>query len=84
LAANATCTFTINVTGTTAGVKNNTTSAVTSNESGAGNAASASVTVQAQAQTVGVPASSAPALGLLILLLAGMGSLLARRAQTQV
>ena len=33
------------MTGTTAGVKNNTTSAVTSNEGGNGNTASASITV---------------------------------------
>ena len=45
LAGSASCTFRVNVTGTTAGPKNNTTSAVTSNEGGPGNTASASVTV---------------------------------------
>jgi hypothetical protein len=46
LAGSASCTFSLNVTGTSAGVKNNVTSAVTSNE-GSGAAASASVTVVA-------------------------------------
>ena len=45
LAANSTCTFQVNVTGTTAGVKNNTTSAVTSIEGGNGNVATATLTV---------------------------------------
>lgn len=45
LAASASCTFAVNVTGTTAGVKNNTTGNVTSTEGGAGGTASASVTV---------------------------------------
>ena len=43
-----TCTVVVNVTGTTAGVKNNTTSAVTSNEGGNGAPASASITVGSQ------------------------------------
>ena len=47
LAASATCTFSVNVTGTTAGTKNNTTSAVTSVEGGTGGTASATVTVAA-------------------------------------
>ncbi len=47
LAASASCSFWVNVTGTTEGAKNNTTSAVTSNEGGNGNSASASVTVGA-------------------------------------
>ena len=41
------CTFSVNVTGTTVGVKNNVTSAVTSVEGGTGSTASASVTVVA-------------------------------------
>jgi uncharacterized repeat protein (TIGR01451 family) len=36
LAASASCNFSVNVTGTTAGVKNNTTGAISSTESGAG------------------------------------------------
>jgi hypothetical protein len=47
LAANASCTFSVNVTGTTSGTKNNTTGAVTSVEGGTGGTASASVTVAA-------------------------------------
>ncbi len=45
LAGSASCTFGVNVTGTTAGTKNNTTGAVTAVESGTGGTASASVTV---------------------------------------
>jgi phospholipase C len=45
LAASASCSFSVNVTGTMEGVKNNTTSAVTSNEGGDGNSASATITV---------------------------------------
>src|SRR5579872_266732 len=41
------CTFSVNVTGTTAGVKSEVTGAVTSNEGGAGSTASASITVVA-------------------------------------
>jgi hypothetical protein len=47
LTANGACNFSVNVTGTTAGVKNNVTSAVTSNEGGTGLPASASLTVVA-------------------------------------
>jgi len=45
LAASASCNFSVTVTGTAAGDKNNTTSAVTSNEGGNGSAASATITV---------------------------------------
>jgi uncharacterized repeat protein (TIGR01451 family) len=47
LAANSSCTFSVNVTGTAAGLQNNTTSAVTSNEGGSGGTASASLKVEA-------------------------------------
>jgi hypothetical protein len=45
LAGSGSCSFSVNVTGTTAGTKNNVTGAITSAESGAGGTASASVTV---------------------------------------
>jgi uncharacterized repeat protein (TIGR01451 family) len=45
LAGSATCTISVSITGTTAGVKNNTTGAVTSTEGGTGGTASATVTV---------------------------------------
>ncbi len=47
LASSASCTFSVNVTGTTAGVKTNVTGAPTSNEGGTGTTATASVTVVA-------------------------------------
>jgi uncharacterized repeat protein (TIGR01451 family) len=45
VAASGTCIVSVNITATTAGVKNNTTGNVTSNEGGTGSTASASVTV---------------------------------------
>ena len=45
LAASSSCNFSVNVTSVSAGVQNNTTSAVSSTEGGAGGTASASVTV---------------------------------------
>jgi uncharacterized repeat protein (TIGR01451 family) len=45
LGANASCTFTVNVRATSTGPKNNTTTNVTSNEAGPGNAAAAATTV---------------------------------------
>src|SRR5207249_2126034 len=46
LAANSNCTVSVNVKGTTAGVKNNTTTAIMSNESGSGSTSNtATVTV---------------------------------------
>ncbi|MBZ5555371.1 MAG: DUF11 domain-containing protein [Acidobacteriia bacterium] len=47
LAASTSCTFSVDVTGTTAGTKNNTTGAVTSTEGGTGGTASASLAVVA-------------------------------------
>jgi uncharacterized repeat protein (TIGR01451 family) len=47
LAASASCTFSVNVTGTAAGTQNNTTGAVTSTEGGAGGTASTSTIVVA-------------------------------------
>jgi uncharacterized repeat protein (TIGR01451 family) len=46
LAASTSCTFSINVTGTTGGTKNNTTGNVTSTEGGTGGTASASLNVE--------------------------------------
>ncbi|HWF06398.1 MAG TPA: hypothetical protein VHA06_22100, partial [Candidatus Angelobacter sp.] len=45
VAASSSCTFAVNVTGTTVGTKNNTTGAVTSTEGGPGGTASASTSV---------------------------------------
>jgi CSLREA domain-containing protein/uncharacterized repeat protein (TIGR01451 family) len=47
IAQSSSCTFSVNVTGTSAGQQNNTTSAVTSTEGGTGGTASASVAVVA-------------------------------------
>jgi hypothetical protein len=62
LATTAKCTFVVNVTGITAGLQNNTTTAVTSTEGGNGGTASASVTVNPPATitaTAGTPQSAA-------------------------
>ena len=58
LAANAFCTFSINVTPTTTGNKVNTTSQVTSNEGGNGNAATATLIVSGSASTTTTLTSS--------------------------
>jgi uncharacterized repeat protein (TIGR01451 family) len=50
LASSGSCTFSVNVTGTTAGTKNNTTGQISSTQSGAGLTASASMTVVAPPQ----------------------------------
>jgi len=68
LAAGASCTFAVDVTGTTAGVKNNTSGAVTSSNGGTGNTASASITVVA-------PPSISKAFGAGSILLNGSTSL---------
>ena len=72
----------MNVTGITAGTQNNVTGAVGSTEGGTGGTASATLIVSAA--PAGVPALSIPALGGLILLLAGLGWLLTgKNAQPQ-
>jgi hypothetical protein len=77
--ASASCTFSVTVVGKGIGVQNNTTTNVTSNQSGAGNAATASVTVVSPST---IPVMSLPALAGFALLLAGLGSFLARKSQT--
>ena len=52
LAQSASCSFTVNVTGTAGGLQNNTTGNVTSTEGGTGGTASASITVLAPDLTV--------------------------------
>lgn len=58
LAANASCTVSLNVTGTTTGTKVNTTSTVASNEAAPGAAATASLTVNAVPATTTALSSS--------------------------
>ncbi len=60
LAAGASCTFAVNVTGTASGTQNNTTSAVTSNEAGNGAAASASLIVAGASQQPPQPTDISP------------------------
>ena len=76
LAASAGCTFSVGVTGTTAGTKNNTTGAVTSVEGGPGGTASASVSVAAATP----PPSDIPTLRQWALWLLGLFILVATAA----
>jgi putative cell wall-binding protein len=59
IAAAGSCTFSVNATATTSGVKDNTAGPVTSTEGGAGNTATASITVNAP---VGSPSVTNPPL----------------------
>jgi len=60
LAAGASCTFAVNVVGTTAGAQNNVTSAVTSTEAGNGSTASAQITVVGPSQQPTEPTDITP------------------------
>jgi len=60
LAAGASCTFAINVAGTTVGAQNNVTSAVTSTEAGSGGTASAQITVNGPSQQPTEPTDISP------------------------
>ena len=62
LAASATCSFGMDVTGTTAGTKHDTTSAITSTEGGTGGTASASLVVT-DPNASPAPSASAPPTG---------------------
>jgi len=58
LGASASCTFSANITAASAGTKNNTTTQVTSNEGGNGNAASATIVVNEPATTPTTPSTT--------------------------
>lgn len=60
LAANVTCNFAANVTGMSAGLQNNVTTAVTSTEGGNGKTATASITVVGPSQQPAEPADITP------------------------
>ena len=60
LAAGASCTFAVNIVGTTAGAQNNVTSAVTSTEAGNGSTASAQITVVGPSQQPAEPTDITP------------------------
>src|ERR1700722_9311600 len=60
LSAAASCSFAVNVLGTTAGAQNNVTSAVTSTEAGNGKAASAQITVIGPSQQPTEPTNITP------------------------
>jgi arabinogalactan endo-1,4-beta-galactosidase len=60
LAANASCNFAVNVTGTSAGLQNNVTSAVTSTEGGNGKTATAGITVVEPSQQPAEPTDITP------------------------
>jgi len=63
LAGGASCSFAVNVTGTTTATQNNTTSAVTSTEAGSGKAASASLIVTGPSQQPPQPVDITPISG---------------------
>jgi arabinogalactan endo-1,4-beta-galactosidase len=63
LAASASCTFAVNVTGTTSGTQKNTTSAVTSTEAGSGATASATLIVAGPSQQPPQPTDITPISG---------------------
>ncbi len=60
LGASASCSFAVNVTGTTSGTQNNTTGAVTSSEAGSGGTASASLIVSGPSQQPPQPIDITP------------------------
>jgi arabinogalactan endo-1,4-beta-galactosidase len=60
LAASASCNFAVNVSGTSTGVKNNVTSAVTSTEGGSGGTASATLNVASPSQQPPPPTDITP------------------------
>ena len=63
LSADAACSFSVNVTGTTSGTQTNTTTAVTSNEGGKGGTASATLVVAGPSQQPPQPTDITPISG---------------------
>lgn len=75
LVGGASCNFTVNVSGTSTGVKNNVTSTVTSTEGGNGGSASASLNVAGPSQQPPQPTDIAPVAGDVYYLLNQMSGL---------
>lgn len=77
--APSSCTFSVNVTGTTLGLMNNTTDPMTTNESGVGGFATASLTVVQAVAATSVPTLSEWGMIILSALMAGAALLFLRR-----
>lgn len=76
LPQNSTCIFDVDVTGTTPGVKNNTSGPISSTEGGTGGTASATITVVAPTPVPVVPTLNEPGTLIFGLLIAAAGLLL--------
>ena len=78
LAAGASCTFAVNITGTTSGTQNNTTSAVTSTEGGNGRTATASLIVAGASHQPPQPTDITPITGEVYYVLSQLSGLQAK------